>query len=316
MKRVAAVIVTFNPEKEHIKNIEKISKYVEKVFLVDNTEGKVDFNLPLNVEIIKNEKNLGIASGFNIGIKLSVKEGFDLLFLFDQDSKISEDFVKQMVDFSTLNKDVFLFAPKVFDYNANVYLNYLKLNKFSIKKLKCNKSIIYPTFVISSGSLLDLKKIKEIGLFKEDYFIDFVDNEYCLRILKKGFRIAVNCNIEMKHAIGKRENKKVFKGFYIRPNFHPPLRRYYISRNSIRTTIDYFTFLPSVFLFCIRVLVHEVLSILLFESDKSKKLKAVFIGIKDGIFNNMGKCPYMFCYNKEKKENKSNGKIQNTTRKR
>ncbi len=303
MERVSAVIVTFYPKEEHFQNINRIAQQVEKVYLIDNTEKEIFFyETEKNVEIIKNKRNIGLASALNIGIKLSIKEGFDSVFLFDQDTVVPKKFVDRMLSFKQKLKkeNVLIFAPQVFDTGANVLLSFLKLEKFHIKKIFCENDYIFPTFVITSASLLDLEKVKKIGFLRGDFFIDFVDDEYCLRALKNGYKIAVNCEVIVKHSIGKRKNVRLFRLFPLRPNNHPPVRKYYIARNSVRTTIEYFSYLPSVLLFCLRVLIHEFLSVLFFEENKLKKIWAMLLGIKDGLLNKMGKCRYRFCYNKKK----------------
>ena len=43
--------------------------------------------------------------------------------------------------------------------------------------------------LMSSGMMIDLSKIKDIGFFKEEFFIDEVDLEFCYRAIKKGYKV-------------------------------------------------------------------------------------------------------------------------------
>jgi len=42
---------------------------------------------------------------------------------------------------------------------------------------------------MTSGNLLNLHAVKQIGGFSEDLFIDRVDQEYCLRLRMNNFRV-------------------------------------------------------------------------------------------------------------------------------
>jgi rhamnosyltransferase len=140
---------------------------------------------------------------------------------------------------------------------------------------------------ITSGTLIDYEIYRQIGPFRDDYFIDFIDNEYCLRVYRRGFRIAVNCDVTIDHAIGQRENRR-FLSLSIKPNHHHPVRRYYIARNGVRTALEYFKPYPSYAVLILARFVHEILSILLYESKIAKKLIFFSIGVRDGIAGRMG----------------------------
>jgi rhamnosyltransferase len=142
---------------------------------------------------------------------------------------------------------------------------------------------------ITAGTLISVDRFNQIGLFNESYFIDFVDNDYCLRAAMLGLTVAVNCKVVLNHAIGRREEKS-FLGLSIKPNHHAPNRRYYIARNGVFTAIKYFYSYPSYALLIAIRLAHEFLSILLYESNRRKKAVAMIGGIKHGFHGKMGSC--------------------------
>ena len=43
--------------------------------------------------------------------------------------------------------------------------------------------------------MYNLKIYKQVGLFRDDFFIDYIDTEYCLRIRQQGFNIIVACEL-------------------------------------------------------------------------------------------------------------------------
>jgi len=70
---------------------------------------------------------------------------------------------------------------------------------------ECQGKLYFEKDVVQmSGSLLSLMAFKEIGPFREEFFIDSIDADYCLRLRKKGYKIIVACQAQMKHSVGER----------------------------------------------------------------------------------------------------------------
>ena len=61
-----------------------------------------------------------------------------------------------------------------------------------------------------------------------------------------------------------------------------------MSRNGIRTAIDYFRMFPAFFYFIVARIIHEFLSVLAFESGKKKKLVMILTGALHGILGIQG----------------------------
>ena len=60
---------------------------------------------------------------------------------------------------------------------------------------------------------------------REDFFIDALDIEWCLRAKSLGYEVAMTNKAMMKHSIGEEANNKI--------EGHSPFREFYICRNSI-----------------------------------------------------------------------------------
>ena len=299
MSKYTAVIVTYFPDTQAIENLERVSTLCDKVIVVDNTPTDIMIPIPQlpNITIRKSQGNVGLAAALNQGIQLAGQQGFENIFLFDQDSRPPDDFFKNMLSFkSRMDSQVnncAVYVPNFYDRNSNTFAKFPVLRRFNLTHATCtdtasglHKDAI---LAITSGSLITCSRYKEIGPLRDDYFIDFIDNEYCLRIDRLGLRIAVNCDVVLDHAIGKRSIHR-FCGLTIKPNNHLPLRRYYISRNGVRTTIDYFSLYPCYLSLILARMIHELFSIVLYEDKKPEKIKALFCGIYHGLIGRMGKC--------------------------
>jgi rhamnosyltransferase len=86
-------------------------------------------------------------------------------------------------------------------------------------------------FLITSGTLLNLKYIAEIGKMKESYFIDNVDLEWCFRAKSLGYDLVGTDEAVLYHAIGERSTSPLVRAGIMAQ--HNPSRTYYSSRNRI-----------------------------------------------------------------------------------
>ena len=299
MSKFATVVVTYFPSDACITHIEKMSSYSGRLIVIDNTPIETSVNLPKseNITLHKLKDNYGLARGLNIGLQLAGKENYENIFLLDQDSRPSENFFKEMLKFKEeidiLISNCALYVPNFYDRNSKTFARFPSLTRFSLKHSTCNVMQSGPcsraTIAITSGTLINYNKYLKIGPLRDDYFIDFIDNEYCLRLYKLGYRLAINCDVTLNHAIGARTVRK-FMGITIKPNFHSAVRRYYIARNGIRTSLVYVCHYPSYVPLMFARMMHELFSIILFENSKSIKIKAIIYGIYHGIIGRMGRC--------------------------
>jgi len=300
MSRHAAIVVTYFPDPDAIKNLKRLSDLCDALIVIDNTpvKRKKEFPARSNVVVWNSSENIGLASGLNMGMKLAAEQGVEDVFLLDQDSRPPDHYFQEMLTFKSrltgATRRIAFYVPNFYDRNSKTFATFPLLDRFSLRHITCrdmpsrmdNSALI----AITSGMLIPLETYHRIGPFREDYFIDFVDNEYCLRAGMLGYPVAVNCEIILDHAVGQRSVKN-FCGLTIKPNHHPPIRKYYIFRNGIRTAIDYFRRYPSYAVLMMARLAHETLAIALYEENKHRKLQAVASGICHGFMGRMGRCP-------------------------
>ncbi len=143
------------------------------------------------------------------------------------------------------------------------------------------------TIVITSGALTNLQVWEKLGGFRDDFFIDYVDTEYCLRAKRAGYKILVSAGAKLYHRLGdKREVKRL--GLTLKPTFHSPLRLYYVARNRVPMVREYALEFPHWFLFDVVAGAYNTLRILLTEDKRLQKLGATVQGTWDGLLGRMG----------------------------
>ncbi len=88
--------------------------------------------------------------------------------------------------------------------------------------------------LITSGTILDLSIIDQIGTFDKALFIDFVDTEFSFRVVEKGYRNLLFADIVLKHRIGYLKMGRSIKNLKSSARIlHAPIRVYYILRNGL-----------------------------------------------------------------------------------
>lgn len=268
LNNICVVIVTYNPGINLYSQIEKFNqKKIENIFIVDNSETKSEIFDKIekleNVNLIKLGQNKGIATALNIAIDICNKA--DWFLFFDQDTIILDNFLDELF---------------------NLYKNIPNKNTIGILSLSTNNLPLIKykivDYCITSGSLINKKIFLKVGKFKDEYFIDNVDLEFCLRIKNHGYISYKSPNATIIHNAG---NPTIFKFQFFRfsTSNHNAFRRYYMSRNHILLTRKYFFKFPFFILKLNYFFLLALFKMILLENDTTNKISNTIKGLKDGF---------------------------------
>jgi rhamnosyltransferase len=284
-------MVCFYPNIEELSNnIQAIIGQVDKLFIVDNSEKPVqnDFvtkkGLVGKIEWVSLKENLGIGAAHNVGIKMAVEQNFDGILLLDQDSNPPEKLVSTLVEGFHYLKDqgikVACLGPDIFNKNTNETYKPL-VNK----GIELNEDFVEKDVLISSGKLIVVDAVKDIGMMDESLFIDLVDFEWCWRARKYGYRVFSSKRARMGHMVGQK-NVKILKVYTLL--IPSPIRHYYQFRNTLfLLKRDY---VPTYWK-CKALIERSIEFILypIFVSPRTQRIRYIIRGIRDGLFNRKGK---------------------------
>lgn len=277
--KIAGVITLFNPDEKIKFRIEAILPFVEKLFLIDNSEKlneDIDSTYQDNqkVEYCFNNSNLGIAASMNIAIEKAIAEKFDFILTMDQDSEFEPNSLAKLISSLSADGNIAIYSP----FHKNKF--------FTNPPQSSDNEEIFD--VMTSGNFLNLNAVKRVGMFREDYFIDYVDIEYCLRLRKNGFKIIrVNSSI-----LNHNEANLMVKSFWgkkVYPPNHKPFRWYYKIRNFFYLKDEYQSDFPEYFANEKKNIRNNIIKIFLFEDYKFQKVKFIIKGFFDYRKNVKGK---------------------------
>lgn len=274
---IAAVVILYNPNDSIISNITTYIDVVSYIYVIDNSDYSnenifLDVPYSKKLKYVFNNGNQGIAQALNIGCKLAIKDGVKWIITMDQDSKFLN---LKCEKFSTVfeNSNVALYYPNYL-IQGQMYDKYIKEN---------NKPIV----VMTSGNFLNLEVYEKVNGFEDKLFIDYVDVDYCLKLLQYGYKIENLPALTLEHELGESMHKSVFSFKAIVTN-HSSLRRYYITRNRLYVKEKYRTISNAFYQTEKRIFINDILKIILFEEDKFSKFKSIIKGYSDFKNNRFG----------------------------
>lgn len=289
-----AVVVLFRPSEAQVDNLVRLSQLVEGIVAVDNSS-VLDERLhqrirSAGIEMLANFNSGGVAGAYNRGLERLIQKKCQMLFIFDQDSAVPDDYFTRMSDAClALGSAHFLVGPKIFDVNVNRYLPAHVVSRFGVKPIPItdqDRGLVSCSSIITSGSAMSVETYRALGPFREDYFIDHVDTEYSFRAMCKGVPVCINTSVVLKHEVGKRVVHKILFLKVIQWNTNP-VRQYYSARNCIHISRRYSAQFPLLMLINI-ITLQQILSIALYEKEKRKKVAAMIVGILDGLRGRYG----------------------------
>jgi rhamnosyltransferase len=244
-KNIHAIIISYNPNLDFLRSeISLLENQVEKIWIIDNASflsiknWVSNLDASCDLELVQLQTNLGLGAGQNKGIELARSADASHVLILDQDSQPMPDMVERLL--TALNClqlqgiSVAAVAPVYVDRVTGMRSGFVRFGLLDYKKqfVTPDQDPVEADFIISSGSLISMNALDEIGLIDEDLFIDHVDTEWCLRALSKGFKLFGIPSAQMFHSLGDKRKRVWFLRWRNIP-YHAPFRYYYMIRNGV-----------------------------------------------------------------------------------
>lgn len=293
---IAAIIVSYYPDL-HVFEVllDTLRPQVQNVVVVDN--GSDDFlrrwldeREYSNEVLIPLGDNLGVAFAQNAGIDWARRNGNTHVILLDQDSIPASDMVLHLMSgmckLTKLGFKVATVGPRYLDARNIKRPSFTTVTGLKVEKTFCRSSVefVESDTIISSGSLIFLSTLAQIGGPLNELFIDQVDMEWCFRARSYGFSIFGICDAVLHHSLGEAP-KKLFWRKYIHQS---PLRHYYIFRNAVWLLFKNYVPVGWKILF-IRSIIIRLLVYSCLVSPRLSYLNMMTKGIFHGLIGRLGK---------------------------
>ena len=297
---VVSVTTAYNAARvlpRHLESLLRQTRSLQEIVVVDN--GSSDSTGALlaerypQVTVLRLSENLGAAGAWSAGLEYAaLKQRHDWVWGFDDDSVPQANALELLLDgvekLGDTSPDLGMVAPLPIHAETGTCYPPLLWRDGFVKPSRelLGQPIWFADLVIASGSMVRRDVVEKIGLPRSDFFMDFFDFEYCLRVRAAGYKIAVISSARAAHEIGNACTVSLPGYLRIWPD-HAPWREYYIARNM---TYAAWWLYPSrnVKEFVIGHLTRHAGGVLLFGSKKSACLKKMAQGFWDGRRASLG----------------------------
>lgn len=285
VQSICAVIVTFLPTEQLVKNVQLLQEQVQQIILVDNGSTVQACALLQTLEqaehitVLWNRENLGIARALNQGLQRGIELGFQWLITFDQDSTVTSGMVARLLQcFDSSSGNIAIAAPCYVDRVLGTRLGEDRDVHGEVRT------------VLTSGMLMPAWLFSHVGFMDERLFIDSVDLEFCNRVRSHGYRLAQIDDATLLHTLGRLTTFRLLGREFELTN-HSAARKYYQTRNRLWTLG-----MPKARLTWWKQATHEFkgmiwgfAKILMAEDDKWQKTRRIGLGVVHAFFGKMGK---------------------------
>ena len=255
MNKTTIVVVTWNALNYTRVTLDSLFKTVRlpvHLVIIDNGSNQETVNYlkklqaPQNfkLNLILNDKNLGITAAYNRGLEMSLESNSDYTVFCNNDLLFSNNWLEKMIQITNENPSIAVLNPlrpsvNDFYFNGRSTLETLeqviapgspireielftgssmdkfddfcvKLSDFNIKLFKQTLRIIrFPDSLSSCVCIARNSVFKQIGYFAEPSFVKYggEDIDMCWRVMKKGFDCAITNEVYIHHFRNKSINE-------------------------------------------------------------------------------------------------------------
>lgn len=270
---------------------------VKKILIIDNSQNQqIAISNDNNIIIKQYPENIGISGGLAIAFDFAIKQGFDFLWTFDQDSipqpNCLETLIKVYEETINNNYPIGIIAPTSIDIRTNEVIAGAIFVKDHFTGCNHNNSYTYECDApITSGSLISVATAKKNSLPRTDLFIDGIDMDYGLRLKQSGYHNLIVPQAILEHKFGNPVKVNFFNKERLLQQYSA-LRYYYICRNHTYLATRYARgwYRITSYLRRIKYMIHSIITILLYESEQRLlKIWACLKGTVDGFQGKLGK---------------------------
>ncbi|WP_230468076.1 rhamnosyltransferase [Biostraticola tofi] len=292
---VCAIIVTFNPEIYRVeKVIGSLSRQVADIIIIDNASdtGRQAALIQLTEaddhrHLFIMGENQGIAAAQNAGIRISWLLNASHVLLLDHDSLPADDMVKQLLLVESrqlmLHQQVGAVGPSCIDRRTLTRSGFVSKRGILIRREFPGPAAdcIETDFLIASGMLIRCRVLKDVGLMRDELFIDQVDTEWCFRAASRGYHLYGASKACLIHCLGD-SIIRIWLGRWREVPAHSPQRNYFIFRNTLLllgcTPMSLTWRLAHIYRLMIFFLFFTLLA-----APRWQRMKMMLLGVRDGF---------------------------------
>lgn len=242
MKKIAIVIVNYNGEayqNDCMKSFYDMDYLDFDVIVVDSASQDNSIKSLLECYpqtiVLKQDENVGVAKGNNIGIQYALDHEYEYILLSNNDIVVDSKMLGIMVQNISEREVV---VPKIYYYNpsnliwfAGGRMNWKSvmgehIGENEIDHGQYNDSVLI-TYAPTCCMLFHRSVFETVGLEDENYFMYYDDTDLCARMLNKGYDIKYVPDAFMWHKVSSSSGGSTSK---VATYYHNRNKLYFVSK--------------------------------------------------------------------------------------
>lgn len=224
--KLTTVIVIYNMEIEKTKTIESLKNnklFFEcenmdsQVIIYDNSNSPQDCpQIFKNQVYIHDERNIGIVTAYNKAWEIASNKKNDWLLLLDQDTEITEDYLKRTIAALSNNQqeeNIVAIVPTVYSNEkvvSPVFLDSLRPLKNTLPSKGLQEKKV---MAINSGAVIRVSFLNEINGFNKEFPLDYLDHWLFHTIYEKNRKIFLS-DAKLNHDLSVMNYNTISLGRY------------------------------------------------------------------------------------------------------
>lgn len=225
--RIAAIYTIYHPDGGFRQRIRHVVERCALTVVVDNTPGGHAFAAGQTdgLTLLQDGCNKGLGAALNAGLAEAMRQGCDAVVLFDQDSSPNPDFIETLFHGLTTAGPQAIVGPLLVDDAEE---------PTGVPAPASHGAPVLDgvTCLPTSGMCFQLDGLKPSDRFTEDFFLDFVDFDWCWRLREQGWRIFRMRSLPMPHRLGLAQRSFLGLTYHV----PAPFRHYFQFRDAIKLT--------------------------------------------------------------------------------
>ena len=264
---LTVIITSFHSRDKIFSCIESIEKSIKIIVIENSNDEKLKEEIHSkyqNVECILSKENLGYGAGNNLGLS-KVETSYALIV--NPDVTLNNDAVNKF--FLSINNlgDFGIIAP----ISQNE-----KYNNFNINE---DKEIKEVDNVKGFAMFLNMKNLKQINFFDDNFFLYFEEIDLCRRLKKNNSKIFIDPTIKVSHLGGTSHNPEIEKPMELSRNWHWMWSTFYFHKKHYGYLTAMIKILPKLS----SSLIKFIIFLITFQKYKSEIYKHRLSGIINSV---------------------------------
>lgn len=191
--KLSVVIPTFIKSDKDRKDLINLLNSIENqtiqpnnIIIIDDCS-TINFKFPNNVKVCRLEQNSGPAKARNIGKKIAIENGSDIIAFADTDCIVSENWVSTITQSFLSNKNFQILSGDTPAFDKSWFGTYHNINgTLNGRQLKNSERLLYGT----TANLAITRAVAEQIDFNENFPIAAAEDiEFCFKANRQGFAI-------------------------------------------------------------------------------------------------------------------------------